>query len=405
MKTTLLALGFALSASTALAANVSSITSLEFGPGGMLFLGDGEAGTVHALATETIENSVKGQGYNLDSVDQIIADLLGTTPDNIRLKDLAIHPESHEAYIAVARISGDAYAPALVAVNQKGDARLIDTSDVSESLKLPGSLTEDFDFFGRVPVRSLTITDLTFHDGRLYAAGLSNADFASTLWTANYPFGNSAKASTVEIFHTNHGQQETRAPIRTMMITEINGAEYLIAAYTCTPLVAIPLSDIEDGAHINGKVLAELGYGNTPIDLLSFTGSDFSGNQFPVMFLSNKNQAAQVIDMQAIAEAAAGNGLMEFMNFQKHDLGAMDVPMTGLLHVAEQDDYHLVTLRRDIENGDLELVSFMKNLYMRLSDFESEYEFPGYEYPEGSDFVLNLQNQMKQAEGFPELVR
>ena len=55
-----------------------------------------------------------------------------------------------------------------------------------------------------------------------------------------------------------------------MEIVTLGGREYILAAYTCTPLVTIPLDSIRDGAHVSGKTIAELGYGNTPIDFISY---------------------------------------------------------------------------------------------------------------------------------------
>ncbi len=68
----------------------------------------------------------------------------------------------------------------------------------------------------------------------------------------------------MEIYHAGHNLIETRAPIRAMSFTSWGGRPYLVAAYTCTPLVTIPLDDLKDGAHIRGKTVAELGYGGVP---------------------------------------------------------------------------------------------------------------------------------------------
>ena len=85
--------------------------------------------------------------------------------------------------------------------------------------------------------RALTITDIEYWNGEIFVAGVSNEEFASTLRRVSYPFGNSVSISTIEIWHAAHGQFETRAPIITQVVREIEGVPYLIAAYTCTPLV------------------------------------------------------------------------------------------------------------------------------------------------------------------------
>src|SRR6266568_4972703 len=44
----------------------------------------------------------------------------------------------------------------------------------------------------------------------------------------------------------------------------------LLAAYTCTPLVEFPLSDLKPGAKVKGKTIAELGNRNRPIDMIVY---------------------------------------------------------------------------------------------------------------------------------------
>ena len=105
---------------------------------------------------------------------------------------------------------------------------------------------------------------MAVHANKLYVAGLSNRVFASTLRVYDLPFSGRTQATTVEMYHPVHNQIETRAPIRTMVILPVAGVPTLLAAYTCTPLVAIPLSDLKDGAHIAAKTIAELGWGSEP---------------------------------------------------------------------------------------------------------------------------------------------
>jgi hypothetical protein len=385
-------------------AQLKEANVLEFGPDNVLFVGDSKTGTIHAFSTETVENPTLQYGYNNKDLGGAIASFLGTTSENILIKDLAVHPETKEAYVAVSRISGQKYIPAIVILNQSGAIRNFDTKKAaSESFTVDNSPAKEFEFWNDVNARELTFTDIDFHNGKLYVSGLSSADFASTLRVVDYPFTKKGESNiSVEIFHTNHAQNETRAPIRTLEIIELDGKEYLLAAYTCTPLVVIPMEDIKDGAHVTGKTIAELGFGNTPIDLISFMAQDMQQNQYPVVFLANKNQSAQVIPLNQIGDGISKEGLSDFAQFQKAGVQAFDVPVTSTLQVSEQDGYHLLTIRRNMDNGNLELVSVMKNMYFRLSDFQSEFEFPDYEYPEGADFFKTVQNMMKQDEGFSE---
>jgi len=386
---------------------LQSANVLEFGPENVLFVGDSKAGAIHAFQTETAENPTMQYGYNVKDLGQKVAAFLGTTAQNILVKDLAVHPATKEAYVAISRITGETYAPAIVILNQSGAIRKFDTKKAkSSSIAVKNSHPKEFQFWDDVSSSDLTFTDIDFHNGNLYVSGLSNADFASTLRVIPYPFTDSKQSvASVEMYHTTHGQSETRAPIRTLEIVNLEGKDHLLAAYTCTPLVTIPLDELKDGAHIKGKTIAELGFGNTPVDLISYMAQDMQKNSYPVVFLSNKNQSAQVIGLKQLAEGNKKEGLSTFLEFKKGGVQAFDIPMTSILQVAEQDGYHLLTIRRDLESGNLELVSFMKNLYFRLSDFQSEFEFPDYVYPEGSEFFKDVQNMMKKDEGFANKVK
>jgi len=76
------------------------------------------------------------------------------------------------------------------------------------------------------------------------------------------------------------------------------GKPYLVAAYTCTPIVTIPLDELKDGAHIRGKTIAELGYGNTPADLIAFTKTD-QGKTEDFLLLVNFERGSSIIPVVA----------------------------------------------------------------------------------------------------------
>ena len=255
------------------------------------------------------------------------------------------------------------------------------------------------------PSQDLTFTDLLEHEGKLYVAGLSHAEFDSTLWSTTFPLGEAVATTTVEIFHGIHDQQETRAPIRAMAVVDVDGTDHLVAAYTCTPLVVFPLSGIVDGAHGTGKTIGEMGYGNTPSDLRVYTTQDAQQQPMEVLFLQNADRAAQVVPLAAVREAARGEGITESVPLNEQaSLGASSIPMTNVLEVADQDPRHLAVLRRDAREGDLELISYLKGVYFRLSDFQSEYEIPGYTYAEAQQPIRQFQNMMKVDEGQSKFV-
>ncbi len=50
------------------------------------------------------------------------------------------------------------------------------------------------------------------------------------------------------------------------------------------------------------------------------------------------------------------------------------------MQLDDQDDYHITTIKRNPDNGSLELLSYLKNVYFRLDEFVSEYDQPSYIY-------------------------
>ena len=94
--------------------------------------------------------------------------------------------------------------------------------------------------------RAEAITDLVFADGTLFVAGLSNEEFAATLWRVPFPFKGAVAATTLENFHGAHGKYETESPIRAFVAYPLRGKQQILAAYLCTPLVTFPLEDLKE---------------------------------------------------------------------------------------------------------------------------------------------------------------
>ena len=115
------------------------------------------------------------------------------------------------------------------------------------------------------------ITQLKYVDGKVLVAGLSNEEFSSSLRAIPYPFQAADKGAGIEIWHGSHGRFETNAPVRTFVPYEINGEKSILAAYTCTPLVRIPVSDLKAGNKVKGTTIAELGNRNKPLDMIVYT--------------------------------------------------------------------------------------------------------------------------------------
>ncbi|MEL7042963.1 MAG: hypothetical protein AAGL90_15695 [Pseudomonadota bacterium] len=388
------------------------LSELEFGPDNTLFAASNETESVYAFQ---LRDSNVGKApdqpipFNLETLGTDLSQFFDVQPLDITYNDLAVHPISTEAYLSVAVRMGTEDFPALIRIDQTGTLSIINTGELDyETIELADPANEDIVFWREIPAASLTVTDLEFSDGKLLVAGLSTGEFASTLRIIDFPFAEKVSSSSIEMFHTAHNQNETRAPIRAMTVATINGERTLIAAYTCTPLVTIPTASLQDGEHVFGKTIAELGYGNVPIEVLSISTMNMQTQQ-PEEFVLviNREMSANLIRMEDLAAAAAAPGITTAFKGLGDTMGVDNTrhPLSGVIQADVQDAQFILMLKRNIDSGEVELVSQMKGVYFRLSDFVSEYNFPDYEYPDGQAMTQMFHNMVKPMEGYPELVR
>jgi hypothetical protein len=386
---------------------VKSISVLTISQDNVLFVGDSVAAAVHAFELGAGEPTEDSKSYNLIGIDSKIADALGAPPEQIYIKDLAVHPVTKLAYVGVTRGDGENAIPVVVTVDHSGKVSALDLDGFpSSSHALPNPIDADFEMWNEVKARTLAITDIDAIDGEVIVAGLSNADFASTLYRIPFPFDGTASTSSIEMYHAAHNQNETRAPIRTQAILNLNGKPHVLGGYTCTPLVTIPLEDLKDGAHVTAKTIAELGYGNAPVDVLAYKSMNMFTKQVEeYVMVTNKQRATFVFPLAAITGTLGQASLKpgDLKNAMAGNIIAPPharVPMAGLMHVADQDMQFITALRRDGESGKLDLVSMRKGVNFRLSDFLSEYMLPGYTYEKGTEPVKQFQDMMKKDEGY-----
>lgn len=365
-------------ASTPQSANV-----LKFaGPDHTLFIGDSKSATIYAYPVMAKSKPSGTAGYNLVNFDERLSKYLKSPSSRYLVRDFAIHPVSKDAYLSVDVNTGTAYKSIILVIDLNGEISTFDKNSKHTEFSVSNAPDGNYKYWDNTPMRSFTFTDLDLYKGKLYVSGLSNAEFSSTLRVIDYPFTNKSTTTSVEIYHSIHNQRETRAPIQTLDIITVNNVEFILAAYTCTPLVLIPLSDLKDGAHVKGKTIAEMGYGNTPVDLIRFKSEDFNKQPYEGIILLNKNRSAQFLNLEDISRSANKEGLSNFEGFvEKSGTPSITIPLVGLLHLDDHDATHITAIRRNLDNGQLEIVSYIKNLYLRLDEFVVEYDQPGYPYP------------------------
>ena len=254
---------------------LTSAGALAFGPDGVLFVGDSIGGSIVAIDTGD-RKAASTAKINVDNIDQKIAALVGVTPDHILINDVKVNPISKNVYLSASRGRGPDAMPLIVRVDASGNLSTLSLDNAKHSsVSLVDAPAADAS--ARQNPRMQTITNMNYVNGDVVVAGLSNEEWSSALRSIPFPFKDAQKGTTLQIWHSSHGRFETEAPIRTFVPYTIGGQSYILAAYTCTPLVKIPVSSLQPGAQVKGVEIADLGAGNQPLDMVPYKkdGHDF----------------------------------------------------------------------------------------------------------------------------------
>jgi hypothetical protein len=323
-------------------ADIKSISALSFGPDGILFIGDSKSATIFAVQTKDTRKGT-ASAVDIKNIDQKIAAALGTEVANVTITDMVVNPVSKKLYIAVQNSDG---TPVLLKMEGEKIEALPLKDLNATSVVLNNAPAEDAkDSRGR-SLRISTISDLGYADGKVLVSGLSNHQFSSSFKSIPYPFTTKQDEATLEIYHAAHGRYETTAPIRTFTTANINGKKYLVASYTCTPLVLFPMDELKPGTHVKGRTVAEMGSGNTPIDMISLQKGSGS-----YLVMANTKHPVAKVDYKKIAsfegtltEPVKGTAGVDFVA----------TPLTGVVQMDKLDDTHVVMLQKKA-NGDMDL--------------------------------------------------
>lgn len=325
---------------------IKSINALTFGPDGVLFIGDGKSATVFAVDTKDASSVDKAAQVEIKNVDEKIAALLGTEAKNITIQDIAVNPKSKNVYCAVQHSGG---TPVLLRI--EGDKITpVSLKEIAFStLALTNAPAEDAKDRRGESLRIASISDMGYADGKLLVSGLSNQEFGSTFRSIPFPFTKTQDQASLEIYHAAHAKYETMSPIRTFTTTEIKGKKYLLASYTCTPLVLFPLDELKAGSHVKGRTVAEMGSGNSPLDIITLKkGNDsfliMANSNRPVFKVRHKNLEAYQGALTTPVEESFATAGVDFVS----------LPLTNVIQLDKLDDSRMVLLQRR-SNGNLDL--------------------------------------------------
>lgn len=377
--------------------------ALEFSDVGTLFVGDNHNGAIYAFEMPAEAASGQIAPSSIANIDAKIAELLGVGSAALEINDMASHPITNDLYISVTRIGNLASQPAIIQVTQDQQVSLVDL----ESFKFqkqelmefpegettfrprgvgPGSRILPRDLAkGEIPLRTLAIMDMEYYDGELFVAGVAHDNFLSSLRRMSYPFDGTQGIANVEMYHVTHDQYESRAPIRAMSVQEIDGKPQLVAAYTCSPIVLVPLEDIEDGAKISASTIMDYGNGQ-PLDMIPFQMQGQS-----MLFVTNDSRSPQVIPVGGLQ----GAKVVDHNDFERG--GKLDlhpvmpygpigeaVMFDGMsMHMTLVGDGMLASITRDLYTGNLNLDTNPTFFPNRIHNMRAEFDFPQYK-PEPS---------------------
>jgi hypothetical protein len=326
-------------------AELKSAGPLAFGPNGILFAGDSAAASIVAIDTGDTKPGKAAGPFEIKGINEKVAATLGAAPDQILIQDVIVNPVSKRVYLSVSRGRGPDAAAVILRTDASGKIEEVPLNNVKHaSIALPDAPPAEAKDARGNSRRQESITDLAYVDGRVFVAGLSNEEFSSSLRAIPYPFRDATPATGIEIFHGAHGRFETNAPVRTFVPYTVANKPHILAAYTCTPLVTIPVSELKPGSKVKGTTIAELGNRNRPLDMIVYSKG---GKDYILMANSSRGvmrlPAANLDSYPAITAQTEGAGV------PKETIAGW----TGVQHLDKYDDSHAVILVQD--GGSLDL--------------------------------------------------
>src|SRR5689334_6531336 len=86
---------------------IRAVGALAFGPDEVLFVADTREATVTAIDVQDTADSAPAAAFDLEALDTRLAAFLGCAETDVAVRDIAVHPRTHNVYVSVMRGRGD----------------------------------------------------------------------------------------------------------------------------------------------------------------------------------------------------------------------------------------------------------------------------------------------------------
>lgn len=311
---------------------LKSVGPMAFGPDSVLFVGDPKAAKVYALQLD--DKQKVDAHYNVEQLDTAIAKACG---GKMSIVDMAINPSSGNVFVGLTGQGKNLIAK----VTSSGDVSLVSMDKIGNASATMPNAPEDKEVRRgrrRSNARNSSITDLAYTDGKVLVAGLEAGDAPSAIREFDFPFREQSEGMSVEIYHAAHGRSEDYAAIQTFVPFNIGGEPSLLAGYTCTPLVKIPVGKIGDKKQVTGTTVAELGNRNRPLDMIHYKRGDKD-----FLLMANSSRGVMRISTDGLTEndgltkpvSGGGTAGQEYTTIDS---------LKGVVQLSKYDDGHAVVI-------------------------------------------------------------
>jgi hypothetical protein len=334
---------------------IKSVGAMTFGPDGILFVADTKGAAIFALDVKDAAKDTVTTAIEIKNIDKVLSGFLGVAAEELTIHDMVVHPASQNIYLTVSVGKSVNAKPAIIRVNRAKEISEVKLDNIwfakSDVNNAPGE--EEKTPWG-APKRPMSITDLSFFDGTLYVAGLSNEQFASRLRRLNFPFKGNQTDNSVEVFHTSHDRFETNAPIETLLPVTLNNQPFVLAGYGCAPLAKFSVNELNSNKHVKGQTLAELGGGSRPLDMILYKrkGEDH-------VLIANSNRSVYKMKLADLEKSQPLTKAVEDV-YVSSGTPYVATGFVGVMHIDNLNKNFVAAIQRDIQSGALNLVSLPK---------------------------------------------